>query len=369
MNKKNLDQALAALSDALTSMDPGSFYNDPMAFVSKLPKRSLSGDHINGGKILSFSSSGITDKASNTQITLDESGTLIYNLKVNSVDSDLNVNGDIKANVIRAEILEVKEIKADLKFEKDSNIPFNGPNKGLIWTGSGPTKQLTFQVNPDRLFSSESIDVQKGKNFSVNGVKVIDDTELGTSVIKSNLREVGRLRGLIVDGSMSINNFLYYNASADRLGLGTEEPNAALSVAEDMVEVMLGTRESVKGIVGTFASHGFDIVTDNTSRISVSSDGHINLGNTKKPPVQVSIHGKLAIKVNMPDPEVDLHVSGPIKFNGKLHKYANTYPIAGSHNTGDIVWNNEPKINSFVGWVCLQAGDPGIWAPFGKIGT
>ncbi len=369
MNKKNLDQALAALSDALTSMEPESFYNDPLAFVSKLPKRSLSGDHINGGKILGFSSSGITDKATHTQISLDDEGTLIYTLKVNSVVGDLNVDGDVKAKTIRADILEVKEIKADLKFEKDSNIPFNGPNKGLIWTGTGPTRQLTFQINPDRIFSSESVDVQKGKHFSVNGIKVIDDVELGTSVTKSNLREVGRLRGLIVDGSMSVNNFLYYNASADRLGLGTEEPNAALSVAEDMVEVMLGTRESTRGIVGTFASHGFDIVTDNASRISVSADGHINLGNTKKPPVQVSIHGKLAIKVNMPDPEVDLHVSGPIKFNGKLHKYANTYPIAGAHNAGDIVWNNEPKINSFVGWVCLQAGDPGIWAPFGKIGT
>jgi hypothetical protein len=369
MNKKNLDQALAALSDALSSQEPGSFYNDPLAFVAKLPKRSLSGDHISGGKILGFNSAGIEDKATHTQILLSDEGALIHTLKVDSVASDLNVDGNITAKTIKAEILEVKEIKADLKFEKDSNIPFNGPNKGLIWTGSGSTKQLTFQINPDRLFSSESIDVQKGKHFSVNGVKVIDDLEIGTSVVKSNLREVGRLRGLVVDGSMSVNNFLYYNAAADRLGLGTEEPNAAFAVAEDMVEVMLGTRESVKGIVGTFASHGFDIVTDNTTRISVTSDGHINLGNTKKPPVQVSVHGKLAIKVNMPDPEVDLHVSGPIKFNGKLHKYANTYPIAGAHNAGDIVWNNEPKVNSFVGWVCVQAGDPGIWSPFGKIGT
>jgi hypothetical protein len=81
------------------------------------------------------------------------------------------------------------------------------------------------------------------------------------------------------------------------------------------------------------------------------------------------VHGKLAVKVNMPDPEVDLHVNGAIKFNGKLHKYAATHPISGAYNTGDIVWNTEPKVNNFVGWVCVQAGDPGIWAPFGKIGT
>jgi hypothetical protein len=71
----------------------------------------------------------------------------------------------------------------------------------------------------------------------------------------------------------------------------------------------------------------------------------------------------------MPDPEVDLHVNGPIKFNGRLHKYGTTYPIAGAYNAGDIIWNIEPKVNQFVGWVCVQAGDPGIWSPFGKIGT
>jgi hypothetical protein len=140
-------------------------------------------------------------------------------------------------------------------------------------------------------------------------------------------------------------------------------------VAEDMIEVMLGTRDSSKGIVGTFAGHAFDIVTDNTSRISVSAGGNIQLGNTKQPPVQVNIHGKLAVKVNMPDPDVDLHVAGAVKFNGKLQKHGSTYPTVGAHNIGDIVWNSEPKINHFVGWICVQAGDPGVWAPFGKIGN
>jgi hypothetical protein len=136
-----------------------------------------------------------------------------------------------------------------------------------------------------------------------------------------------------------------------------------------MIEVMLGTRDSIKGMVGTYASHDLDIVTDNTSRIAIGANGNIQLGNTKQPPVQVNVHGKLAVKVNMPDPEVDLHVNGAIKFNGKLHKYDRQHPIAGSFNAGDIVWNTEPRVNSFVGWVCVQAGDPGIWSPFGKIGT
>ena len=372
MNKKNLDQALAALSDALSSQEPESLETNPLAFVEKLPKRSLSGDHIYAGKILKFASAGISDLASNTQLTITDQEVSITALKVSSITDDVTVQGKVTATTVKADVIEAGQIIGDIKFEKNQNIEFGGKDvigKGIIWTGAGSTKQLLFQGNPDRFFSSEIIDIGKGKHLSINGVKIIDDAELGPSVVKSNLREVGKLKGLIVDGSVAINDYLFYNGTSDRLGIGTDEPNATLSVAEDAIEVMLGTREGSKGIVGTFASHSFDIVTDNLSRVSISSNGNIQLGNTKQPPVQVSMHGKLAIKVNMPDPEVDLHVNGAVKFNGKLQKYDTTYSTAGFYNQGDIVWNSEPKINYFVGWICSQAGEPGVWAPFGKIGT
>ena len=372
MNKKNIDQALALLADALKSDDPDFPINSPAEFVKKIPKRALSGDQISGGKILDFKSAGITDSSNGQQVLITDKAVEIKTLKVDYLKDNLIVEGTVTANTVKADILEIKELKADIKFEKDQSVAFGGPNvygKGLIWRDAGYTKQFVFNAEPDRFFASESIDLQKGKHFSINNVKVLGDTELGLSVTKSNLRELGRLRGLIVDGPIMVNNYMYYNSSVDRLGLGTEEPNAALSVAEEGVEVMLGTKDSVGGMVGTFASNDFDIVTDNVSRISVGASGNILLGNTKRPPVQVSIHGKLAVKVNMPDPEVDLHVAGAVKFNNKLQRYGDSYPIAGAHNVGDIIWNSQPKVNTFVGWVCVQAGDPGIWEPFGKIGN
>ena len=367
MNNKNLDQALAALADALKSQDPNASQPlTPMQFVENLPKRALSGDHIVGGKILKFASAGITDSASTEQIIVADDG-----ITINKIKNDLTVEGTVSANTLRADVLEVKEIKADIQFEKDSPITWSGKSisgKGLLWAGQGYTKQFVFNSEPDRFFSSEVIDLAKDKHLAINGVKVLDDTILGPSITKSSLREVGRLKGLIVDGSFSVNNYFYYNGSIDRLGLGTEQPNAAFSIAEDGIELVIGTNEN-KGMIGTFASHSLDIVTDHTARISIASSGNIQLGNTKQPPVQVSIHGKLAIKVAMPDPEVDLHVNGAVKFNGKLQKYGEAYPTAGAFTQGDIVWNSEPKQNTFIGWVCIQAGSPGIWAPFGKIGN
>lgn len=365
MNKTNIDQALAALGDALKGMEPDSI-SSPKELIKKIPFRSLSGDHINGGTVHNFASLGISDQASKTQITVKDDGVYVRNLKAEHVD-DLTVSGILKTN-----ILEVKELRADIKFEKDTPIVFSGDvleGKGLLWAGNGNTKQFIFAANPDRFFSSETIDFARGKGITVNGIKLFDENELGPTVVKSNLQQVGRLKGLIVDGSARIGEYLIFNSETNRLGLGTEDPNAALSVAEDGIEVVVGTKDFSKGFIGTYASNSFDIVTDNLSRISVSAGGNIVLGNTKLPPVQVNVHGKLSIKVNTPDPEVDLHVAGSVKFGNRLQKVDKTYPTSGMYNAGDIVWNSEPKINQYVGWICVQSGSPGLWEPFGKIGN
>jgi len=239
--------------------------------------------------------------------------------------------------------------------------------KGILWAGSGNTKQLVLMDGPDRLFSSESIDLAKGQHISINKVNVLDQNELGPSVTKSNLKEVGALKGLVVNGGFRVNQYMVFDPHTDRLGLGTEEPNAALSVAEDGIEVMIGTEDFTTGVIGTFASHNLDIKTDNTTRISVSAGGDIELGNKTQQPIHVGVHGKVSIGVNNPDPNVDLHVRGNIKFANRTHMVDNQPPQGGSWNQGDIVWNETPHQRKYIGWVCTKAGNPGIWNPFGEI--
>jgi hypothetical protein len=82
----------------------------------------------------------------------------------------------------------------------------------------------------------------------------------------------------------------------------------------------------------------------------------------------VSVHGKVSIGVNSPDPTVDLHVNGAIKFKNQLQTYSDQAPLNGSYNKGDIVWNTDPKVGQPVGWVCTRTGTPGDWRPFGIIG-
>jgi hypothetical protein len=248
-------------------------------------------------------------------------------------------------------------------------INFKGdiPGKGLIWSGDGNNKQLIYAANPGRFFVSETIDLAKGKGISVNNVKIIDDTELGSTVTKSNLREVGRLKGLIVDGGLSVNQYLVYDATTDRLGIGTDQPNATLSILDQNIELVFGASEPNVGSMGTFNSADLELVTDNTARLTIGAGGDITLGNTNFGPTKVKIVGSLGVNVSSIDPRTDLHVSGAIKFNDKLHLSGSDAPTSGAFNEGDILWNNNPQPGRFIGWVCTRAGNPGLWSGFGRI--
>ena len=239
--------------------------------------------------------------------------------------------------------------------------------KGIIWKGKGQNKQFIYAADPDRFFISENIDLARGKGISVNNIKLIDERELGPTITKSNLREVGRLNGLIVDGSVSVGQYIYFDNNTNRLGLGTDSPNAAFSVAEDGIEVVVGTKNSVRGYIGTHASHALELVTDDTARLTIGAGGDITLGNPNVGPTKVKIVGSLGVNVSSIDSRTDLHVSGAIKFNDKLHLSGREAPTGGVFNEGDIMWNSDPQQGKFIGWVCIRAGNPGLWSGFGRI--
>jgi hypothetical protein len=276
---------------------------------------------------------------------------------------------DQKIESLLNSLREVLETGKDVNVAEVPFINFKGdiPGKGLIWSGDGNNKQLIYAANPGRFFVSETIDLAKGKGISVNNVKVIDDTELGSTVTKSNLREVGRLKGLIVDGGLSVNQYLVYDATTDRLGIGTDQPNATLSILDQNIELVFGASEPNVGSMGTFNSADLELVTDNTARLTIGAGGDITLGNPNFGPTKVKIVGSLGVNVSSIDPRTDLHVSGAIKFNDKLHLSGSDAPTSGAFNEGDILWNNNPQPGRFIGWVCTRAGNPGLWSGFGRI--
>lgn len=249
------------------------------------------------------------------------------------------------------------------------HIKFYHPitGKGMLWAGKDYTKQFVYQEQGENIFSSENIDLSKDKSYKINNEIVLSSTELGSGITKSNIREVGRLKGLVVDGGLSVNNYLIYDANTDRLGIGTEEPNATLSIVDEGVELKFGSQDYNKGSIGTFNHTSLELVTDNTSRLSIGADGNIVLGNRNNGEIKVNILGQLGVDVNSIDNRAKLHVNGAIKYNDNIHMKGSEPPSGGAFTPGDIVWNSDPRPGSYVGWVCVKAGNPGMWNPFGEI--
>ena len=369
MAENNLDKALAYLGSSLNTLVTQA--NGPVDLDNlhtRILKRSLTGDHLMGGTIVNFASTGIKDEATSQQLTIKDSSVEIKNLTVGAVKGNLSVENTLTANTIKVDVLEVREIKTDLKFGQGASLEVTVTGgetlvgKGMLLKGQGSTKQLIFSVNPDKFVSTEHFELLKDREYRIDGTPVLSATALGTGIVKSNLREVGRLRGLIVDGGFNLDQYVFYNNTTNRFGVGIENPNAGLSVCEDGVEVMLGTKDQSIGIVGTYASVPFEIVTDSTARITVGSSGNITFNSS-----EVVLNGKLAIGVRTRDSRVDLHIAGPIKYQDHIHQYLNGVPDSGTYTRGDIAWNTEPDVGRCVGWVCVRAGSPGTWMPFGEI--
>ena len=239
--------------------------------------------------------------------------------------------------------------------------------KGILWSGQGYNKQFIFNSNPDRFFISENIDLAKAKHLSINNIKVVDEKELGPTVTKSSLREVGRLKGLIVDGGLSVNQYLVYDSISDRLGLGTDQPKAAVNIIDQTVDIVIGAEGTNTARIGTYNYTDLELGTDNTARIQIKAGGNVVIGNPAVGDTKVTIIGSLGINVNNPDPRSTLHVNGALKFNDKLHLSGNEPPSSGSFTEGDVVWNSSPQAGKSIGWVCVQPGSPGIWNGFGRI--
>lgn len=362
----NIREGLVELATAIETLQ-----NQP-APRPQILDRSLSGDKIMGGKISRFSSVGIKDNATfaEREVLFVENDRIIAPaIETPTITNPLTVQGNLTVQgEISATRLHVDEVSADVRNERTSNLEFkaqNGrvANKGLVWTGEGNTKQLTLQNGEDgyKLFASENIDVARGREYKIGGQTVVSTDSLGIGVKNSSLTTVGTLRRLQVAESFTVDNYLHYDPNTSRLGLGTLEPNAALSIKSLDHEFVIDEADNLDFKVGTWTTTGLQIVTDDTRRISISPTGVITVHE------KTIFNSPIGIGVRNPTDDVSITTVGPVRFQNKKQEVASAIPVSGSYRKGDIVWNNDPKPTGFVGWVCIADGSPGTWKGFGSI--
>ena len=378
---KNQEVDLQALVDAAIAQERKGlreFARNVVTEESKkfeLTDRSLSGNKIHGGRITKFQSTGIVDEATRPSLNVNDRGITTTEIRAERWEGDAHFTGALTVDGdLTVDGLHVKKLTSDNRLERSSSLTFEAEagatvvGKGLQWRDdTGPSRQFIYRMNNERLWSSEDLDVQAGKVYRINNREVLSETALGPGITQSNLRKVGTLNGLNVVGNVNIDEFLFWDSEAGRLGIGTEAPNAILSLVSLEAEFIVDVdQEAVR--VGTWTTDDLHIITDDTARISVTRTGKITLG-TRSKPTETTVYGALNVNVNNPTGDVDIETAGPIRIAGRKFSVGSDAPKAGSYRQGDKVWNDNPKPTGWAGWICIRTGTPGIWKTFGQIGS
>ena len=224
--RKSLDSLADAIEQIGNKPAPEAVIND----------RSLSGNKIHGGIITKFTSAGIADQATHRVLVVSNDGIKVQTADIDTIKGGLSVEGTLNVHgEIFATKLHVDEVTSDLRQERTAPLEFkadggNVYNKGLLWSGQGYTKQLVIQGNPDRIWSSEHIDLHAEREYKIGNETVIGRDALGNSVVNSNLKRVGTLDSLRVAGNFNVDEFFRYDANSQTLSLGAEEANGMFTM-------------------------------------------------------------------------------------------------------------------------------------------
>jgi len=219
----------------------------------------ISGDHVKGGTITNFSSTGIEDRAKETQLTImDDMVVVESKLAAQSlfVKDDVTIEGNLT-------------ILGDMPLDEDTR-------NELI---SGAAKQVHAQITKelketliDQLIARIQQTEFDIRNVSVRGKPLIDgENGLAAFIRKTRITEVSALKSLQVIGEAQLCDSFY--AGNKRVGINTVDPAAALAVWDDDVEILIGKHSKATGYIGSLRPQEVIIGAHNKTNIVLGTGG------------------------------------------------------------------------------------------------
>lgn len=269
----------------------------------------------------------ITDNT--TRILIKDSGEIFFG-NAASKNAKVHIYGT----------LHVDNLIADTRIDRFSPLEFKASGDqntwglGLKWRDINQTSSFLLMPNPNRILSSEHIDIAGNKSYYIDGQPVLSENSLGDKIIYSNLRTLGTLSSLDVTGDATFTGTV--NISKFNLS-------------------------------GALSSDRQIIMKANGETVYYADENGISIGNNQNTSRPVKVFGPLSVGVNNPDPTLNFVVSGNVSLGGKKFISKESEPTEGNFNKGDICWNINPAPGNFIGWVCIAEGTPGQWTPFGQI--
>jgi len=219
--------------------------------------------------------------------------------------SNVTVSGFLSANTITVQNLITPNGSAASIGQWAGNTESDINGKGFSWTWGAGQSQLIYRGG-GRLWTNSNLDLGAGSSYKINNIPVISAGALGPSITSSNLTSLGSLNSLQVSGDANIGQFAFFSSTHNRLGIGTEEPSAALDILDNNVEITLGSPRVNVAQIGTASNHDLLIATDGQPRITVKNSGEVIV------PGNLTVNGTLTVANLVTDSRVDR--THPIQF-------------------------------------------------------
>ena len=288
-------------------------------------------------------------------------------------ESDVAVKGQLAVDTLIVKHL-ISEGPAETGFGQwAGNTEEDITEKGLFWTSGNNSSRLVYAGNK-KIFADAHIDLSLDSTYKIHGATVLSATALGGGVSSSNLRKLGRLEKLAVDGDTNLGDFAFFNTVANRLGLGTEEPTHNISIVSNNVEIGIGSPRYGLAVFGAVSNHDVSIITDNIPRITVKNNGEVIIGDLTNRAGVLKIYGTLQADSIVSDTRVERSSSLTFVPNLDTSVYGKGLVWSGGDAQKELVLRADPdRITSTLpidvaaqqsymidGTVVLTAGDLGV---------
>jgi hypothetical protein len=236
----------------------------------------VSANALTEGLIKNFSSSGIQDVAENTELTVADQVVIIENTLVVR-------NAEVKENFVANDV-SVENITINNQMILNENI-----NKQFV----SLIKDTYYKE-----LSNQTIDIVQ-KPILANGKEILTENALGSSIITSNLRKLGRLTELNVSGIAQFNDTLLITDSG-KIGINTVDPEGVLTLWDDDSELTIRRYKKKNMYIGTMRDTDLSLGVNGDVKLAVRKDGTVEMNCLQLNGLRITVSKEIPTGVGTP---------------------------------------------------------------------
>jgi hypothetical protein len=252
-----------------------------------------------------------------TQLTIQDGIVQVVNSVLENSTGAFSHSGDYAiSGTLTADTIVVKNIiTEDGAISDIGNWVVNAEEelngRGFIWAWGEGSTLLQYRTG-NKLWSNASFDLQSDQSYRIDDAPVLTANGLGDSVVHSKLRSIGTLNSLKVSGDATLGDFFFVNSTFNKIGIGTDEPSAAISILDNNVEIAIGSPEYDIAYIGTASNHNVSIIADGRPRITATAAGEVVIGNASSRDGLLRVNGSIYVDNLIADTRVER--TSPLEF-------------------------------------------------------